>query len=142
MSETKLKLIFNSLVGLMAWIFAYTGVNAETMFILAVLLAIDWFVGISKAYVVKEQVTSKRSINGILSKASLLIIPIAVGLGAKAIHMDAEILLNTCINLLILSEVYSIIGNVYAMKTGENLPEMDAVSMIGERIRKTMEKFR
>ena len=41
--------------------------------------------------------------------------------------------------MFILSELYSIVSNVYAIKTGDNLPEVEVLSLIGAKIKKLME---
>ncbi len=72
---------------------------------------------------------------GLISKLSLLIIPIVLAMGAKATGADYHYILLSGMYILILSEVYSIIGNIYCMNTGEELPEYDAVAMLGKQIR-------
>ena len=135
MPELTLKIIFNSIMSFIAWFFAYLDLNVEAMAILAVLVVLDYFTGIVKSYSLNIAITSRKMNRGVLSKISLLVIPIVISLGAKATTVDAHILVNTAINLLILSEIYSIIGNIYAARSGEELPEMDAVAMIGKTIR-------
>jgi hypothetical protein len=44
------------------------------------------------------------------------------------------------INLLIVSEVYSILGNIYAVRTRNELPEWDVISIMGKRIRDFFER--
>ena len=72
---------------------------------------------------------------GIISKFSLLLIPLVLAIAAKAVSADFSYVLIVGINILVLSEVYSIVGNIYSVRTKEELPEYDAVAMIGKKIR-------
>ena len=43
------------------------------------------------------------------------------------------------ISILIVAEAYSVVGNVYTIKTGEAVKEIDAVSAIVKRLRRILE---
>jgi len=118
----------------------YLGINAEAFMLFSLLLGMDYSTGILKARAIKESITSNKMKYGIISKFSLILIPIVLAIGAKAVGADFGSVLLAGINMLILSEVYSIIGNIYAIKTHEELPEYDVVAMIGKRIRNALLK--
>lgn len=134
----KIKVIWNSFAAFMAMILVWAGVNEQTYSIFTFLLLTDYVTGISKAYMMGDSITSNKSKYGIMSKASLLIIPIILGLGGKAVGADFSTILYWSMNVLIMSELYSIIANVYSIRTGEELPEFDVLQLIGKRIRDTM----
>lgn len=117
----------------------YAGIDREIFSILAALLLIDFVTGTWKAHTLGRRVRSNRMKYGVISKLSLLIIPIAIGLGVRAIGQDAEMMILVAMNILILSEVYSIIGNIYVVRTGIELPEYDALTAIAKSIRRRLE---
>jgi hypothetical protein len=72
---------------------------------------------------------------GVVSKLSLLSLPIAVGISSKLSNIDLDTIMFSSMNILALSELYSIIGNVYTTRTKQELPEWDIVSIIGGKIK-------
>ena len=125
----------NALLGLGAWALVYTGVPAEPAAILAVLMCVDFVAGISRARVMGEAVTSHRIKVGTISKLGVLTIPLVMALSAKGLGVDFNWLVGWSISVLILSEAYSIIANIYTIRTGETAPEWDAVSLVLKKIR-------
>lgn len=119
--------------------FAYLGqmfmLDSEALFAYALLLLIDTFTGFAKTISLGQSPTSRRLIVGVISKISMLIIPIVLALGAKGIGKDFSPLIDTVIYVLILSEIYSIIANIYTIKTRKTVEEFDAISLILRRIR-------
>jgi len=137
-NATELKFIFFVLAGYLSWFFSYLNISVEVFSIFSFLLVIDFITGVVKASTLGHRITSNKAKYGVLSKFSLILIPIVVALGAKGVGKDAGDLFVWGMNLLILSEVYSIIGNVYAIRTKKELPEWDVISILGKRIRDTL----
>lgn len=119
----------------------YLGLNGESFSLLAVLLLIDYVTGILKARAIEESITSNRMKYGIVSRLSLLLIPIVLAIGAKATGADFKFVLLVGINMLVISEVYSIISNIYAIRTRQELPEYDVISILGKKIRAFLLKY-
>lgn len=139
MTETfGMKALFNFFTFCVGGIMAYLGINGEAYFLLAVLLFIDYITGIMKAKSLGHCITSNKMKYGVISKFSLLFIPVILAIGAKAVGADFKTILTVGINILVLSEVYSVIGNVYSIRTKQELPEYDAVAMIGHKIRSAL----
>jgi toxin secretion/phage lysis holin len=140
MEEVSLKIAFNIfLLGIAN--FMYTiGMDIEATYYLSILLIIDYVTGLLKAKTLGQSITSNKMKYGIVSKLSIVAIPLVLSIGAKAIGMDFHQFLTVAINLIILSEIYSIIGNVYSIREGKELPEYDALSFIASRIRDFLEK--
>jgi toxin secretion/phage lysis holin len=134
-ATTTIKIIWNFLIVLLSGVLAYLEISQEPFTIFAILLVIDYITGVWKAKTLGISITSNKMKYGLISKLSLLIIPIVLAMGAKATGADYHYILLSGMYILILSEVYSIIGNVYCMNTGEELPEYDAVAMLGKQIR-------
>lgn len=136
-----LTVVGNFLLAFLAWVITYTGLPAEPAAILGTLMAIDFFVGISKSHKIGRSITSHRMRIGLMSKFGVLAIPLVLALAAKGLGVDFEWLVGWSISLFILSETYSIIANVYTFRTGQEIAEFDAVSMILRRIRAILEGF-
>ena len=133
-----LKIIYNFIVVLISSVLAYLNIEKEQMMLLAILLVIDYLTGLYKARMLGHSITSNKMKYGCISKLLLLLVPIVLAIGAKSAGADFGFALLVGINILIISEIYSIIGNIYSSRTKEELPEWDAVSIIGKKIRNTL----
>lgn len=129
------KVAFNSITIVIAWVFHYLGMDSEIFFLFAMLLTIDYITGIAKAKTLQHSIASDKMKYGIISKLLLLLIPLVLAISAKAVGADFKSILQVGMNILILSELYSIIGNIYAVRTKDELPEYDAVASIGKKIK-------
>lgn len=132
------KLILNGGMVAIASTLSYLGLNKEAFTIFGYLLLIDYITGVLKAKTLGECITSNKMKYGVISKFSLVLIPLVLALAAKSLHGDAENMLYVGMNILILSETYSIIGNIYTIRTREKLPEWDAVAALGHKIRSVL----
>ena len=122
-------------------VLTYLSVPVEPIFILAVLLGIDYFTGILKVFVLKGHLRSYRAIAGMLAKASIVLLVLALAFMAKGVGLDFKLYLSFLISALIISETYSIIGNVYSIVSREEIEEFDAVAMVLKRVRFFIEKM-
>lgn len=139
-TTTFIKIIWNSFVILFSGILAYLEISQEPFTLFALLLIIDYITGLAKAKTLGHSITSNKMKYGLISKLSLIIVPLVVAMGAKALGADSHYVLTSGMYILILSEVYSIIGNVYSARTREEFPEYDALAMIGKQIRNLLIK--
>lgn len=135
LEATTVKIVWNTLIVFIGGVLAYLGISQDSFLMLSLLLVIDYATGLIKARRLQVSITSNKMKYGLISKLSLLLIPLVLAIGAKAIGADFTLVLLSGINILVLSEVYSIIGNIYSIRTKLELPEYDAVSMLGKRIR-------
>lgn len=129
----------NALIGLGALALTYTGLPAEPAAILAVLMCIDFVAGISRARVLGEPVTSHKMKVGAVTKCGVMTVPLVMALTAKGLGADFSWLVQWTVSVLILSESYSVIANVYTIRTGKIAPEWDAVSLILSKIRSAID---
>jgi hypothetical protein len=83
-------------------------------------------------------ITSRKLIFGVLSKLFLLFIPLSVALAAIITGNDMRFIVSSSISILTLGEAYSIIGNVYTIKSGKRVLEFDAVSLILSKVREML----
>lgn len=134
------KVLFSGIAGGISWLLLYTGINGEVFSILAALLVVDFITGVAKAHRLGKHITSNRARYGVASKLSLLLIPLVLGAAARAMGKDGGTLFTWGMNLLILSETYSIIGNIYTIRTVNELPEWDVVSLLGQKIRDMIQR--
>lgn len=134
-----LRWIGNILLGIGAWVLTYTGLPAEPVAILTVLMCVDFVAGISKSRVTSMPVTSYRIKVGAISKCGVITIPLVIALTAKGLGADFNWLVNWTVSVFILSETYSIIANIYTIKTGKIAPEWDAISLILKKIRRAVD---
>lgn len=139
-TTTFIKIIWNSFVVLFSGILAYLEISQEPFTLFALLLIIDYITGLAKAKTLGHSITSNKMKYGLISKLSLIIVPLVVAMGAKALGADSHYVLTSGMYILILSEVYSIIGNIYSARTKEEFPEYDALAMIGKQIRNILIK--
>lgn len=133
-----MKMIFSIVIVSVAGALTYIGLNKEMMMLFSVLLIIDYITGVGKAAVLKHDITSYKMKYGLASKLVLIFIPVTLAIAAKILGKDFSDILFTGINILVLSEVYSIFGNVYSMKKKKELPEIDAISELASFIRDRM----
>ena len=131
----------NGALAVLAWVITYTGLPAEPAAILAVLMAVDFLVGIGKARAMGEPVTSLRMKNGATSKCGVLLVPLVLALAAKGVGAELHWIVSWTVSLFILSEAYSIIANVYTIRTKQAVPEWDAVSAVLRKLRGLLEKM-
>lgn len=136
-----MQFLANAALGAGALVLTYVGLPIEPVLMLAALMTIDFLSGIGRAHALNEQITSRRMKSGIASKLLLLLIPLAVALAAKGLGHDWSYLVSLCVSAMILSELYSFISNVYAIKTGDDLPEFDVIKMLGKHIRTALERL-
>lgn len=130
------KLLFGTLAAALGWVLTYTGINQEVFAIFSVLVVVDFATGIGKAYMLRQSITSNKAKYGVLSKFSLLFLPVVMALAAKGVGADMGTFFTWGMNLLILSELYSVIGNIYAIRSSKELPEWDVISLIGSKLRR------
>lgn len=109
--------------------------------ILTILLLIDYITGVLKVFVLKGHIRSYRAIAGMLTKGSILLLVFALAFMAKGINLDFKLYLEIFVSVLIISETYSIFGNVYSCIAKEEIEEFDAVALAIQKVRKVIEKI-
>ncbi len=133
-----LKVILNVVIVAISSFMVYLGVDVEAFTMFSILLCIDYITGLTKARAISESITSNKMKYGIVSKLSLIIIPLVLAISGKAMSYDLSNIVFVSVNILVLSELYSIVGNIYAVRNKKELPEYDVVSIIGKKIRDTL----
>lgn len=103
----------------------------------------DIITGILRAGTIKgwASVTSSSFGFGIAFKALIILIPLIVALTGKGIGIDLLFMAKGALSMLIVSEAYSIIGNIYSIRTGKDQEEFDAVNWSIARVREILLKI-
>lgn len=112
-----------------AWVFAFFGLSQIAITMLALLIVIDTITGFTKAWM-NWEATSKHWSRGIVSKFYLLLIPICISSAWMVAWLDLTSITSWTLSMLAFAELYSIIANIYEIKTKKQLPEYDAVSAV------------
>ena len=121
----------------------FLGMSMHDFGILFVFIVLDMITGIWRVYVMQggTAIKSRHAINGLTSKMLFIVIPLVVAYTGKGIGLDLTALATGCLGLLIASTGYSIIGNIYTIRTGIAVAEFDAVRFILMWIRNLLDKL-
>jgi len=122
-------------------VFAYLDIPIEIFNILITFILLDTFFGVLKAWRMDEVVKFKILLWGFCLKISILLLPLIIALMAKGMQMDMVMLVEVTIKILILSEFYSCIGNIYTIKNKKELAKIDIISMLLISFRKMTKNY-
>lgn len=133
MEQNSLK-IRNAVSVTIIGICAYLGIDYMIFALYTVLMFIDFFTGVVKG-VVHKDLSSTKAISWFASKFFMILLILAVGITCKILHFEFMAhILSGLFSILALAELYSIIGNIYEVKTGKKVKEFDAVSMVVSKL--------
>jgi len=134
------KVAIKNLFYIPAFIGGAIGCPAETCQVLVTLMFVDMITGIMKSGKLNGWRSIKSSLMafGFTSKLALLLVPVVIALAGKGINIDLLFLATGAITVLVLSETYSILGNIQAIRTGKEVPEFDVVGIMIKKIRETL----
>jgi hypothetical protein len=118
------------------FIFDYLGISQEVCVILWILIVFDFLLGIAEARKNKIPITSEKMKEWTIGKIMLFLLPLLFALAIKWMGWEdvSEHFMSLIIWTLIASECYSALGHIYNFKTGEHLPENEAVSILIKKI--------
>lgn len=122
---------------------AFFEITPISVVVLSVLIILDVITGIIKSGAIYgwQSVRSKVLQRGVMAKLLLLMVPFVVAFIGKGVGISLSYVAQSSINLLILSEGYSIIGNVYAVRTGTDKQEFDAVAYVLRGIKNLLRRI-
>lgn len=120
----------------------YLGINQESILILGAVIVLDIITGVLKSAVLYggRSLTSSKFSAGVLAKLLLILIPITLALAGRGVGLELSLITQGAISVLILSQVYSIIGNIHAIQTKDEKNEFDAVAFIMKQLRDLLER--
>jgi hypothetical protein len=114
----------------------YFWMSQETLIILTAMLVLDWIFWIVNAYI-QWNLESRLMVNWLIKKLTRWMLPFIVIAVIKWAWFDKVDLISTSIlSILIVAEWYSVIWHIYSINYKEQLPEIDALKMLFQRIGK------
>lgn len=113
-----------------------------TLSIFIALMIIDVITGITRSWAVKgsKSIKSKTCIHGVISKLLLLLALFSCSLAGKAVGFETDMLVQGSVSVLILGELYSILGNIHSARTGKRKVEFDAVAYLLSSVKDVLKK--
>lgn len=120
----------------------YFGFSTESTAIFVALMTIDVFTGVTRAAIVEggSSVRSAVWTRGVLAKLLLMTALFSMAIASKGVGIDGAPFANGAINVLILSELYSILGNIHSIRTRKPKAEFDSVAWLLAHVRSLLEK--
>jgi len=117
--------------------FEYLGFHPETMTILGILMILDVLTGITRVWLNEggRQIKSAVLKRGVTAKILLLAGLLATALSSRAMGLEFQNFAQAALTVIILGELYSILGNVHSARTGTPKVEFDAVAWMLARVR-------
>jgi toxin secretion/phage lysis holin len=119
----------------------FVSLNPQSYTILGIFMIIDTITGVAKSGVVHgwRSITSHEASLGILSKMTLLLVPMLLAMTSHAVGMELNFVAKAALNILILSELYSILSNIQSIRMKKDVAEFDAISYALDKIRTGIE---
>lgn len=114
--------------------------------ILAYLMLMDFVSGIAKqARINYKEITSHKAWIGIMKKSFTFVMILSIGFVFKALEIDGDSVIKAVMTILIGAEGYSILQNIYTIRTGKYMKEVDVVTLLirslGDFILKYLQKY-
>lgn len=114
-----------------AILFQYLDIPTEQLAILSVLMIIDFITWVVKQYRVNPQeIKSHLAWLGVMKKVATLMSVLSVALVLKWLEIWEWRYITSMLWIFIVSEWYSTLQNIYAIRTGKMLPEFDVISIV------------
>jgi hypothetical protein len=118
-----------------AWILEYFSMSSEWLFVMTIMLCLDFIFWILSAKSRWEQIESKKRQHGLVKKMTRWLLPFIVVAWLKWTWMwGIDELVKVIVGMIVFSELYSIIGHIYSINYWKELPEVDAFKMLLEWI--------
>lgn len=136
--------LINSLSFYAATVLSSISISPAAFMVLSILMMVDFALGLGKSYRMRIPITSYRMKLGVISKVGMLLIVISFGLAfthGGFLTEELQDYIGWVLWVFILSELYSIVSNTYAIKVGEELPEFEVIAIIGGKLREVISKF-
>ena len=129
------KVVFYYLVLFITSTLSYAQVKKEVVLALALAMVFDTVTGIAKSYRLGKKITSREGKKGVLEKVLMLSGLIILGVLGRLLGMDLSWLVVNALILLTVFETFSFFGNIGTIRTGKEMEELDAISMMIKFVR-------
>lgn len=119
------------------------GLSTQSYIILGVFMIVDTFTGVCRAGVVGgwRSVTSFKLTSGVISKLTVVLVPLLLVWTGKGLGLDITWFASSVLGMLILAQLYSIMGNIYAIRIRQDVHEFDAIAWVLNRVKYAIEKL-
>jgi hypothetical protein len=119
------------------------GFDPQSIVILGGLMGIDLITGTMRVLMNEggKNFRSSRWRNGIAAKFLAISGLFAIAITSKGIGFDMQQIAQGAVVVLMLGELYSILGNVHSARTGKPKVEFDAVSVLLQKVRGLLDKL-
>lgn len=116
-------------------LFQFLGIPEMQMWILGTLMVIDFIAWVWKQYRLDPRnITSHWAWLWVMKKTATLMSILSVALIIKWLELDADNWIKWMLGILMMAEWYSIVQNIYTIRTGISLPEYDVVSILLKKL--------
>lgn len=123
-------------------LFAYTGISAELVGILSVLIVMDIITAIIREYAIGNRIKSRMFWIGVSAKMLLIVVPFIVILVGKGSGIDLLSMGRITLSIFIVAEGYSILGNIIQIRRKDKtIDEQDAITMMIKAIEKKLKSI-
>lgn len=127
----------NLLKSLLYALFVYLGIKTGIVKVLFYLMLIDSVLGIIKALSLSEKISLRILALGMISKLSILVIPMILALMAKGLNLDFNYFVVIVLDILIVNEGISCITNILSIKTKKKIENTDYITKMLEALRRS-----
>lgn len=123
--------------------FFLAGLNSESYVILTFFMVLDFFLGIARAGYINggASIKSYKMIAGFVTKILVTCVPLVVVWAGRGAMIDLRFLAQWSVGILILSQAYSVLGHINAIRVGKDIAEFDMVSALLANLRGIFENI-
>ena len=120
----------------------WIGFNPQSLGIFVILMLIDIITGVYRAYNQEGGSSVKSAVlkDGLYAKFFIFISLFSVGLTGKGVGFNMDDLVQASVSVLIVGELFSILGNVHSAITGQEKVEFDALSVLLSQVKKLLDR--
>lgn len=117
-------------------LFAFLNIDMDIVKILSILMISDTILGVIKVIYLKElKFTFKKLLWGIVSKSTILLVPMLLALVSLGLGYDFKWIVDIVLKVLIVSEGISSVTNILSIKEGKNIENTDYISKLLHAVR-------
>lgn len=121
--------------------FIFLGIKTGVVEVLFYLMCTDTILGIIKTVVLKNVLSFKILAVGMVSKISIIAIPLIIALMGKGLNFDLSYFVVATMNVLIVNEGISCITNVISIKGKKEIENKDYLTRFLNKIRGALSKL-
>lgn len=133
--------VYNYLKSAVYGLFVFVGIKTGAVTVLFYLMLIDSVLGIIKALRLGESFSFKVLGWGMVTKLSLLLIPMILALIAKGLELNFNMFVIAAMNILIVNEGISCITNITSIKSKQRIENNDYITLLLKTLRKALSLY-